>query len=654
MSWYDIIWLWNRRLRYHRNRKILLLLLILVNVFSCAHSVKNYGETENTIKYNEIQFGSYHAIIIANNNYINYDKLSTPLNDAIKIKKILVSDYGFEVKLLLDATYSEIMDELNKIIDYPAENGNLLIYYSGHGGNDEKKDSYWMPIDADKDGNNRVYRSDIINMIHSARANHVLVIDDSCYSGSVVTADYNIDKNVVHAGSSTSEHKSKDDNTDIFDLEYYHRLSNARSEAWLSSGGHEHVSENGGDGHSIYAKYFIKALHNNSGVMNANYMFETIIRPQVIKYAKQTPQYIRILIHGGEFLFVSNTWSFENVDTDIGSIEIRMRMIGERKKIIPIKDIVVSEIKKVQLNKQDKLNNIASYNAEEGMYLFISIYRNETKLSLELIDKRNNDSLGKNTITLIDDRDRMTDGIRYMVYELLSTTQEDLKIKTISIGTVKSTLIAQRKKTMDYYLTTGISFYGEGLLDRPAMITRIGMDINMTDYAMIGITFGYETMNAENSQRLFIGDIDGGTYSDSSLVGGLSMHTFSVMCRLTLRKPYGLLLPYGFLEGGIAYHDLNLGDEYYEPSKTSETMPINIINERDSTYDWAPIIGIGGGVQLLLSKYAALTAHASIYKSFHDMIIRSRIKGVGQLKDMEEKFQPIQGLSISFGLVIQL
>ena len=42
-------------------------------------------------------FGAYHALIIANNQYAHLDDLVTPANDGEAIAEILETQYGFEV-----------------------------------------------------------------------------------------------------------------------------------------------------------------------------------------------------------------------------------------------------------------------------------------------------------------------------------------------------------------------------------------------------------------------------------------------------------------------------------------------------------------------------------------------------------------------------
>jgi len=74
----------------------------------------------------------------------------------------------------------------------------------------------------------------------------------------------------------------------------------------LTAGGLEPVIDSGGGSHSVFAKAFLDALKNNTGVMDGTLLFGKIRRPVMVN-SPQTPQYsdIRFAGHdGGDFLFV--------------------------------------------------------------------------------------------------------------------------------------------------------------------------------------------------------------------------------------------------------------------------------------------------------------------------------------------------------------
>ncbi|EDN67552.1 hypothetical protein BGP_3550 [Beggiatoa sp. PS] len=67
-------------------------------------------------------------------------RLKTAVNDARAVGKVLKNQYGFQVTTLLDreATRSNIVSQLNRLINGLNENEHLLIYYAGHGYFDNK------------------------------------------------------------------------------------------------------------------------------------------------------------------------------------------------------------------------------------------------------------------------------------------------------------------------------------------------------------------------------------------------------------------------------------------------------------------------------------------------------------------------------------
>ncbi len=237
-----------------------------------------------------IHFGAYHALVIGNNNYRELPKLKTAANDAKSVAKLLTDDYGFETKLLLDATRADIFAELGRLRAKLTPNDNLLIYYAGHGILDELgQQGYWLPVDAQADIKaNWVSNGDITTSLRAIRAKHVLVVADSCYSGTLVrAAPINI-------------------KTAVARKTWISRMTKKRARTALVSGGLEPVADSGREGHSVFANAFLAALRANPDVMDGQALYDAIKRPVVLN-ADQTPQYsdIRRAGHdGGDFIFV--------------------------------------------------------------------------------------------------------------------------------------------------------------------------------------------------------------------------------------------------------------------------------------------------------------------------------------------------------------
>jgi len=233
-----------------------------------------------------IGFGTYHALVIGNNAYRRVRRLQTAVFDARAVAETLEKTYGFRVTLLLDATRGQMLDAFDEVRQRLTEHDNLLIYYAGHGYLDTDSDrGYWMPVDADGDRRaNWLSNSDLADVVRATRAKHVLVIADSCYSGTL----------------------TRSLSTEMTNLRDYSRLAEKRARTALTSGGLEPVADGGGGGHSVFAKAFLDALNANTGVVDMSQIFSAM-RRQVMLASDQTPQYgdIRQTGHeGGDFIFV--------------------------------------------------------------------------------------------------------------------------------------------------------------------------------------------------------------------------------------------------------------------------------------------------------------------------------------------------------------
>ncbi len=237
-----------------------------------------------------VEFGAYHALVIGNDAYPNLNNLQTAVADAEAVAEVLETRYGFAVERLINATRYDNVSALGRLRARLGETDNVLIYYAGHGVLDEDSDEgYWLPVDAEIDvPTNWVSTGDITVMVRAIRAKHIMVVADSCYSGTLVRA---AQINIKTAAARRA---------------WLERMSRKRARTALVSGGLEPVLDGGGGGHSVFAKAFLDALNENKGVLDGQALFDAIKRPVVVN-SDQTPQYsdIRRAGHdGGDFLFV--------------------------------------------------------------------------------------------------------------------------------------------------------------------------------------------------------------------------------------------------------------------------------------------------------------------------------------------------------------
>jgi hypothetical protein len=232
-------------------------------------------------------FGSYYALVIGNDGYEDLPRLSTARNDAEAVSSLLRKRYGFEVTMLEDATRAQILTSFRNLRETLTPSDNLLIYYAGHGWLDKDADEgYWLPVDAEEDSDvNWISNATITSYLRSIQAKHVMIVADSCYSGTL-TRGINI--KVKPPG-------------------YLERLSRQRARIVMSSGGLEPVADGGGGGqHSAFARHFLDELNVNKEVLDSTTLYSRIRRP-VMLAADQEPELadIRKAGHdGGDFLFI--------------------------------------------------------------------------------------------------------------------------------------------------------------------------------------------------------------------------------------------------------------------------------------------------------------------------------------------------------------
>ncbi|MEI6494827.1 MAG: caspase family protein [bacterium] len=252
------------------------------------------ADKEDPTSLLQLNKGKYHALVIGINSYKYVDKLKTAVNDATTLSSILKDKYGFETTMMLEqqATRESIMNQLNRLRSKLTSEDKLLIYYAGHGVHDKETDaSYWLPIDAKRDNDtNWIDAKSITDQLKRITARHVLVVADSCYSG---TISRSVDPSL--SGNQTRDR-------------FLNKLHSKSARVLISSGGNEPVSDSGGKGHSIFSQVLINSLKSpDKDIFTAEELFVGQIKESVAGRAEQTPEYkvIRNSGHdGGDFVFV--------------------------------------------------------------------------------------------------------------------------------------------------------------------------------------------------------------------------------------------------------------------------------------------------------------------------------------------------------------
>lgn len=230
-----------------------------------------------------------YALIIANQDYrAPIPALETPRKDAEEIARVLQSEYGYEVTTLRDASRRDIVKGLVKLAGTTSAADSVVVLYAGHGYLVAKTGlGYWIPTDASPSAaEGWISNSDITKLLAAIPARQLMLISDSCYSGSLT--------------------KEKG----LADLSRVKReaLLKYRTVTAMSSGGNEPVSDEGKDGHSIFAWSLINTLKSGSTGSIGTSVWRKV-RDEVMQAYPQQPQYGALLsaghVEGGDYLFFS-------------------------------------------------------------------------------------------------------------------------------------------------------------------------------------------------------------------------------------------------------------------------------------------------------------------------------------------------------------
>ena len=273
-------------------------------------------------------WGTYHALIIGINDYAKWPRLQTAVKDATVIRDTLIARYGFPKKNVIlrtdnQASRQQITRDLRYLAQSMRPEDNLFVYYAGHGQLDDfTGDGYWVPAEgALKDPSTWVANSYIKALLSSEKlqAKNVVVIADSCYSGSM-----------LRGGPSLMS---------LDDQRYREKLAEKaalRSRQVISSGGVEPVADGGAEGHSLFAFYLIDALRKNQReVIDLENLFHTRVWKPVTEIGDQRPNVGRLktpMDQDGQFVLYNAAWAREQAARRAAVLEAERQQVAAAEK----------------------------------------------------------------------------------------------------------------------------------------------------------------------------------------------------------------------------------------------------------------------------------------------------------------------------------
>lgn len=227
------------------------------------------------------------ALLIGNNDYLApIPSLETPIIDIDKIGETLSNTFGYQTHILKNGKKHEIVQALIRIADEAQPDDSILLMYAGHGYlKDDDNTGYWIPSDAStKTAANWISNTDIVKFLQAIPVKQLILVSDSCFSGTL-TREQKVSENTQ--------------------LEREHLLRQ-RAVMVMSSGGEEPVSDEGKDGHSIFAWSLITTLKELGNGSTGFSLYKEVKRKVMADYP-QEPQYGAVVTAGhtpgSEYLF---------------------------------------------------------------------------------------------------------------------------------------------------------------------------------------------------------------------------------------------------------------------------------------------------------------------------------------------------------------
>ncbi|GAB2868787.1 hypothetical protein GCM10027277_42330 [Pseudoduganella ginsengisoli] len=234
------------------------------------------------------------AIVIGINEYADkrIPQLDTAVPDADAVARQLETSMGYETRVLRNATKADIVAALQGVARELDPNDSLVVYYAGHGYlrpvAKGQSQGYWIPSDGTVSSPaNWMSNADVSKLLANIPAKQVMLVSDSCYSGT-----FSREQKVAASGDASS-------------------ILAKRSVTVMSSGGEEPVSDEGVEGHSIFAWSLMQSIKKVGQVEPGVRVFDAT-REQVTAAYPQVPQYGAAVsaghTAGGDYLFETRSY----------------------------------------------------------------------------------------------------------------------------------------------------------------------------------------------------------------------------------------------------------------------------------------------------------------------------------------------------------
>jgi hypothetical protein len=239
--------------------------------------------------------GSYHALVIGNEDYRVLPRLASAITDARLVARTLSDKYGFKVTVLTNASRYDILVALNDLRQRLTDKDNLLIYYAGHANREgDVQQGSWLPVDAEP-GNvgSWIAHVAITEFLSAMSVRQVLLATDSCYASTS-----------SRPGAVAPDWEDEQARQVLIET-----LSKRRSRMVMTSGACDVSPANPGQP-TPFTQSLVEILDANRDVLAGQEVFRlmrlriaTVDRPEATRALRYTP--IRYAGHeAGEFFFI--------------------------------------------------------------------------------------------------------------------------------------------------------------------------------------------------------------------------------------------------------------------------------------------------------------------------------------------------------------
>lgn len=194
--------------------------------------------------------GHNYLLLIGIDHYTHFPKLENAVADTQALKTILHEKYRFEADYTVElyneeATRANILSAIDRLTERIGPKDNLMIYYAGHGYYRQKlRIGYLVPTEAEAGAfHGLIPNSTIRDYIRAFSAHHIFLVVDSCFSGSLLHRDIQMEESVEALAEQVDRFPSR----------------------WgLAAGMIEKVADGLVGDHSPFAKSFLTYLKTNT------------------------------------------------------------------------------------------------------------------------------------------------------------------------------------------------------------------------------------------------------------------------------------------------------------------------------------------------------------------------------------------------------